>query len=189
VIKVPAETTSQTAMPQLKPGLPVFRIVLLYAVLAAGCIALSDCLVGLVWPDVQKFAATQAAKGVAFVVISSFILLVLLRRFVQALASRDAALSAATEQARDPIWIIDETGHCAYANASACAMLAYNAQEMRECLMTNLVCDIQRREYEATVVQLRQHALAQREWRLVRKDGRKISMQLTIHRLADARHL
>jgi PAS domain S-box-containing protein len=82
----------------------ITRIVLLYALFASLWILLSDRAVQLLFRDPATMTAAASVKGVAFVVITSVLLLTTLDRYVRGLTESEQRLELAIASANLGVW-------------------------------------------------------------------------------------
>ena len=111
----------------------VLGIVLGYAFFATLWILLSDRLAGLLFTSRSTLILISSVKGLAFVVITSILLLLTLNRYARGLVAREAGtrreereklhalrmLGALSEASPDPIYVKDEDGRYLLFNQAA----------------------------------------------------------------------
>lgn len=117
----------------------VARVVLIYVVVAAIWILLSDRLVGQVFPDHGAHVLFGTVKGLAFVAATAWLLWAMLQREFARRASTVAALEESElryrtlfERSQAPMLLVDPVlGHVVDANAAACSFHGYSRERMR----------------------------------------------------------
>ncbi|HTL69228.1 MAG TPA: PAS domain S-box protein [Lacunisphaera sp.] len=123
-----------------------FKIAGLYAVFGAGWILLSDRILALLPVDAAQLTVLQSYKGVAFVVVTTFLLVAVLRRVISrweneieermASAEKVRQLSQEADRLRTAlnehaiVAITDPRGKITYVNDKFCAISKYPRQEL-----------------------------------------------------------
>jgi nitrogen fixation negative regulator NifL len=119
-------------------------VVIPYAGISALWILISDRLVDALFTDPSLATVVMTVKGWGFVAVTSVLLAVLLRRYLGALAKRDAALGdaehdklkalllleALTDSSPDAVFAKDKDGHYLLFNRGASAITGKRAEEV-----------------------------------------------------------
>ncbi|MFA9460275.1 EAL and GGDEF domain-containing protein [Thiohalorhabdus sp. Cl-TMA] len=113
---------------------PAWRI---FAMVAGGYllfgllwILLSDWAVQMLAPDRAALAQLQSYKGMAYVVLSTGLILGLLAREVRHREAKDRYWQDIIDLAQEGFWLIDAGGRTRAVNQSMAALLGYRAEEM-----------------------------------------------------------
>lgn len=98
-----------------RPG----RVILAYASVSVAWIAFSDRVVEAMVPDATRGARVQTLKGAAFVLLTSLLLSVLMRRSGAGLLARDAEVRATVDSMADAVLLVDRRERIVEANRAA----------------------------------------------------------------------
>ncbi len=107
----------------------VGRIVVLYAVLAATWIGLSDVLIAAVVGADARFVVLQTVKGLVFVAVTSVLLFVLIKRDMERIAASEARVRAVLDSMADGVLVVDTKGEVVDANAAAVKLFGFERKE------------------------------------------------------------
>jgi len=105
------------------------RIVVVYAVMGALWILLSDRALLALVSDAGMHARAQTFKGGAFVVLTSIVLLELIRRRERGILSFGAEVRATVDSMVDAVLVIDESSRIVEANRAALELLGAATKE------------------------------------------------------------
>ena len=153
----------------------VGRIVLLYAGFAVLWILLSDRLVRLLFRDPGAMMAASSLKGLAFILITSVLLYLMLHRHLRGLAASERKFSTIFHMSPDAIDLTHlDSGLLVELNQSYVKMFGYAREELigRSTLPSGLGIWLRAEDREEHVAELRAHGIVLgREHTLRRKDG------------------
>jgi PAS domain S-box-containing protein len=170
-------------------GAGVWRVVLLYAGFATAWILFSDLLVSALFSDPRDIERASIAKGWLFVLVTALLLLVHLSRHAARIERRDAQLRAITLQAGDAIGVVDAAMHLQFVNPAACELTGYTHGELIGKSLPDLMPEDARNAITGYLPGLIEGVVRRDEWPLIRKDGRRLRVDVTAQRLADGRYL
>src|SRR3970282_547204 len=107
------------------------RVALLYAVFAALWIFISDNLLALVMPNLELILRISIFKGFAFVVATTLLLYLLVRKLVSQTSEKDKQLRLFYDQPFIGMAISSPSSYAwLYANDHLCDMLGYTRDEL-----------------------------------------------------------
>ncbi|WP_051534706.1 sensor domain-containing protein [Deefgea rivuli] len=92
-------------------------------------------------------------------------------------------------EAGDAIWITDESGRYTFANPSACRLTGHSLEMLCAMQIPDLVADEHTEELPLHLERLQQQTFDCREWRLNRREGGVVSVELTTVRMHDGRYM
>lgn len=104
-------------------------MVTVYAAVALAWIAFSDRALEVLIPDVAARDAAQTAKGAAFVIVTSALLFVLIRRGERGLRALGAEVRATVDSMADAVLLVDDRAHIVEANRAALSLLGVRAKD------------------------------------------------------------
>jgi two-component system, OmpR family, phosphate regulon sensor histidine kinase PhoR len=105
------------------------RIVAVYVVLGVGWIAFSDRLLEALVPDPALRATIQTVKGIAFVVLTAFVLFFLIRKSERGLRALSAEVRATLDSIADAVLLVDPDGRIVEANRAAIQLLGASTKD------------------------------------------------------------
>ncbi|HEY6101398.1 MAG TPA: PAS domain-containing protein, partial [Anaeromyxobacter sp.] len=105
------------------------RIVAIYAALGLAWIGFSDWLLEALVADPYVRDAVQTVKGSLFVVISSVVLYVLIRRSDRSLRALGSEVRATVDSMADAVLLVDEQARVVEANRAALRLLGTASKE------------------------------------------------------------
>ena len=162
------------------------RIVLVYAVVGAGWILLSDRVLLALAPSMADAARWQSVKGALFVAVTSALLFLLLLRFRRERDALSSEVRTILDGVADAVLVVDADRRVEDANAAAVRLFSASS---REELLGSLeaLCERTRLALpEARAAALEgagPEATARRECRLRRFDGREIAVEVSASEL------
>jgi PAS domain S-box-containing protein len=101
------------------------------------------------------------------------------------LRSSEEQLREVFDRAGDAIFVSDAEGRLIHVNAAACAMGRYSQDE----LLAMSVWDLVDQGEQTALVQARQQQTSIRDWRIRRKDGSFIPVEVSSRKLSDGRRI
>lgn len=167
----------------------MFRMVMIYVVVASIWILASDHMLGERFADPDQLIATGTAKGLLFVAVTAGLLMFLLNKLAIRLAQRELALTLITDQAGDALVVFDAELLVSYANPAACRMTGYQVSELRGCPAAALLPEPTRATLRTHLERLSREPFSRDEWLLLCKDGSQKVVDVTTQRLPDGRYL
>lgn len=170
-------------------GHGLFGVVLLYVAAASAWILFSDNVLALHAGDREQMVAIGIFKGFLFVGVSALLLAYLLKRMLDRLAEREAALRSITEYAGDAIVVFDPGLRIVYANPAASQLTGYGTGELRSLVAGDLITEEARAALPAHLERLAHQDYSRDEWLVLRKDGGQRIAEVTTQRLPDGRYL
>jgi len=159
------------------------RVALLYAVFAALWIFISDNLLALVMPNLELILRISIFKGFAFVVATTLLLYLLVRKLVSQTSEKDKQLRLFYDQPFIGMAISSPSSYAwLYANDHLCDMLGYTRDELLETTWADLTHPD---DLEGNVKQFERMKAGEidgytLEQRFVRKDGTPITVNLNV---------
>ena len=132
---------------------------------------------------VATLASTMTAVGLLVLTVTA----VPLNRAHDALQSMQARTRDLVEQAPDGIFVADLTGRYTDVNAAGCHMLGYSHEEIVGKTIADLLPPEDVHRLEASRQHLLGGSVSFDEWRLRRKDGRYIPVEVSAKILGDGR--
>ena len=167
----------------------MFKIVMIYAVVASTWILASDYLLGKHFDAPAQLIATGMVKSMIFVAITAGLLMFLLNKLATRMAQRELALTLVTDQAGDALVIFNASLLITYANPAACRMSGYDISELRDSPIAGLLPEEIRASLPKRLESLSQKSFFRGEWLLLSKDGSQKIVDITTQRLPDGRYL
>jgi two-component system phosphate regulon sensor histidine kinase PhoR len=104
-------------------------VVAVYAAVALAWIAFSDRALEALIPDGAARDAAQTAKGAAFVVVTSALLYVLIRRGERGLRALGAEVRATVDSMADAVLLVDDAARIVEANRAALSLLGVRSKD------------------------------------------------------------
>ncbi|MCB1131600.1 MAG: PAS domain S-box protein [Verrucomicrobiae bacterium] len=158
------------------------RIALVYCGFSSLWILLSDKAVFHMIPDSHKIEWINIAKGLFFVVVTSFLLWVMMRRMLGGLEQSQTELRESEHQVRtiydavnDGIVIVDpENGRVLGANLAACRMFKHPPEQIRKITIREISSGEEPYTFERGMELIGSTEKGERasvEWRCLRSDG------------------
>ncbi len=130
------------------------KIVALYAIFSALWIFFSDSLLGLMVKDPHLMSQIAILKGWFFILVTSILLLFLIRRYVATLKDINEKLELQHQQlllsqftidmSADMIYWVDKDARFFYVNQSACQRLGYSPEELRSMTVADIDMNFQK---------------------------------------------
>ncbi|HET8541381.1 MAG TPA: PAS domain-containing sensor histidine kinase [Anaeromyxobacter sp.] len=105
------------------------RVVAIYAAIGITWIAFSDRVVAALFTDPAAYALAQTLKGTFFIVATSLVLYVLIRRGERGLLRLSAEVRATVDSMADAVLVVDGTFRIVEANRAAVALLGAASKE------------------------------------------------------------
>ncbi|OMH27152.1 PAS domain S-box protein [Motiliproteus sp. MSK22-1] len=106
-----SETIRSKAFKQQQSAvLPAVKIVVSYSLFASLWIVLSDSIIESIAFDKEYLSTLQTAKGLAFVIITTLFVLVMVFRFVKSQKATETYLRTLLETIPDLVWLKDQNG-------------------------------------------------------------------------------
>lgn len=172
-----------------RPG-PAAGICLIYALFAGLWILFSDQALNMMVKDPARHAMLGTIKGWLFVTVTSVLLWALIRRYGEQLAVRDQQARLLIGQAGEAICVLAPDGQLLLqANPALAGLLQHSAEKIVGGNVTLLFAEPDREQFQAYLAALPDGRAGTRNWRLIRSDGRTVSVELLAQRLEDGRYL
>lgn len=143
-------TRTNLQYPSSIPG----KIVALYAIFSALWIFFSDSLLAFMVKDPHLMSQIAILKGWFFILVTSILLLFLIRRYVASLKDINEKLELQQQQlllsqftidmSADMIYWVDKDARFFYVNQSACQRLGYSPEELRAMTVADIDINFQK---------------------------------------------
>lgn len=124
------------------------KIVTMYAIVSGLWIFFSDSLLDLVVSDPHRMSQIAMLKGWLFILVTSMLLFVLIRRYVASLKDINEKIEHQQQQlllsqftidmSADMIFWVDKEARFFYFNQAACQRLGYTPEELRSMTMADI---------------------------------------------------
>jgi PAS domain S-box-containing protein len=171
------------------PRLTPFTIALLYAVIGVAWILFSDRLLETFVADVGQLTRFAIVKGSFYVLFTSILLYLLIRRKVRSVSESEARYRMLMEQAADGIFISDGNGNHLEVNQKACDLLGYSESELLRLNAREVVDPGEQAGEPLRFDMLRNGKTIMGRRNLRRKDGSLFPADISVKMLADGRIL
>ncbi len=156
------------------------RITLSYALAGALWIYVSDLVLG----DAPLMPGAQTLKGWGFVLGTSLILYLVLRRFVSRVEASQADLRLtqfATDNAGDIIFRVDRNARLVYANQAACKALGYTQEQLSELTVFDIDANFDPARWQAHWAAVIDNGVSRSQSTLRRRDGSTFPVEIVIN--------
>lgn len=109
------------------------------------------------------------------------------RRAVDELRASESRVRALVEQAKDGIFLADANGRYIDVNQAGCELLGYTRDELIGKTIADIVAPDERSRLDAERATVLAGRTARGEWRVVRRDGTEVPVEVVANMLTDSR--